>query len=234
MSQSRPTEKEINAFARAFVDNGGNKSAAWRAAFPGSTAADSTAWVSGCRFYKTPGVDEAIEQARADTREAAKKKFDITIEDVLERWWSIATADPRELARVEKVACRYCHGFDHDYQWVDEKEFENRADKEADDWGGYGYSTTLQPASGCPRCHGKGTDAVWLADSRNLSKSGTALYAGAEMTRSGIKVKMQDQQAALRNLAHALGAFTDNVNVRSPDGSMTPTVVERRIVDPKA
>ena len=232
MTQAKPTEVEKNTFARAYVNNGGSKTAAWKTAFPGSSAADATIWSVASAFYKKPGVREAIEAAEAETREAAKKKFDITIEEVLNRWWSIATADPRELARVEHIACRHCHGFDHEYQWINEKEFEAAIVNDKDDWGGYGYSTKLRPVESCPNCHGRGYDHVEVTDSRDLSPKAALLYAGVEQTKHGIKVKTHDQGAALRNIAHAMGAFTDNVNHRSPDGSMTPTVIERRIVDP--
>ena len=232
MGQKKPTEKEKSVYAREVVNNGGNKSAAWRAAFPDSIAASGSVWNAACAFSKLPGVAEAVAAAEAETREAAKKKFDITIEEVLNRWWSIVTADPRELARVEHIACRYCHGFDHEYQWINEKEFEAAIVNDKDDWGGYGYSTKLRPVEGCPNCHGRGYDHVEITDSRDLSPKAALLYAGVEQTKHGIKVRTHDQGAALRNIAHAMGAFTDNVNHRSPDGSMTPTVIERRIVDP--
>src|SRR5689334_9064698 len=38
----------------------------------------------------------------------------------------LATADPREIAEVRRVACRYCHGIDHDYQFKDREYREAR------------------------------------------------------------------------------------------------------------
>jgi len=45
------------------------------------------------------------------------------------------------------------------------------------------------------------------------------------------KIKFSDKKGALDSLARSLGMFVDKVDHTSSDGSMTPTVIERRIVD---
>lgn len=46
------------------------------------------------------------------------------------------------------------------------------------------------------------------------------------------KIKFADKKGALDSVARCLGMFKDKVDHTSSDGSMTPTVIERRIVDP--
>lgn len=234
MGQKNPNKAEIETYAREYVANGGNQSGAWRATFPKSKSKPETVWRNANLFHKFPEVRKRIAEVEAETAAEVKEKYGARVEDVISLWWKIATADVRELSRVERIACRYCHGLDHEYQWVDEKEFQRSHDEDADDWGGYGYTTKLRPVEGCPRCHGEGLERVTLADSRDLSAEAALLYDGVELTRNGVKVKSLSRMDAMANLVRAMGGFTDNMNHRSPDGSMTPTVIERHIVDPKA
>jgi len=45
------------------------------------------------------------------------------------------------------------------------------------------------------------------------------------------KIKFVDKKGALDSVARCLGMFKDKMDHTSSDGSMTPTVIERRIVD---
>lgn len=150
----------------------------------------------------------------------------------------IALADPNELAAVRRVNCRHCNGVGHAYQYTDPTEFakavaavmdENvgrqsmrpkRAPKELPtDAGGYGFNSIADPHVNCPKCHGEGIARPWIADTRKLKGRARKLYAGYRITKDGrIEVKTRDQDAALANIAKALGMFTENVNVLQPGG----------------
>jgi phage terminase small subunit len=160
----------------------------------------------------------------------------ITAEKVLERWWQLATANPAEVSQYRRGACRYCHGFDNEYHWIDEAEFARQVkenpDRNLDDFGGYGFKRLARPADDCPRCEGEGIQEAWFADTRDLSPKAALLFDGVKRTVNGIEIKVKDQAAALVQVAKHLGMFTEQVDLSSKDGTMTPTAITRRIVDP--
>lgn len=233
MSQRRPDPGELDRYAYAYTTNGGDQSKAWREAFPNSKANDAGVHREASTFHKIPEVRRRIEEVRAEAHETAKEAFKMEVEDVLREWVMVAQADPAELAQRRRGACRYCHGFDNEYHWKDEKEFQASVDPNKDDFGGYGYRFTAKPAPDCPKCEGLGEAYNWTADTRDLSPNARKLFAGVKQTRDGTEIKMRDRDAALVNIAKYFGMFTENLNLSSPDGTMTPTVIERRVIDSK-
>lgn len=173
-----------------------------------------------------PVIADAIAAAQAERAERTQ----VTADQVLERLWSIATADARELSRVRRSPCRYCHGKHHHYQWVSKAEYaaalkqwetdvERAEEKELpapprpSDDGGYGYTLDARPNPACPACLGEGNVDVVLADSNDLSPAAALLYEGAKYTRTGIEVSVQNQMHALELVGKHLGMFTDRVDV---------------------
>ena len=84
MSQSTPTDAEIDTYSKDFLSHG-DKSKSWNAAFPKSKASKEAVNVSASRFHKFTKVLLRIEELRITTTEIAEKKFTITIEQRL-RW----------------------------------------------------------------------------------------------------------------------------------------------------
>lgn len=160
----------------------------------------------------------------------------ITAEKVLERWWQLATANPAEVSQFRRCACRYCHGFDNEYHWVDEAEFRKAVianpDKSLDDFGGYGFKRLARPAADCTKCEGEGLQETWYADTRDLSPQAALLFDGVKQTVNGLEIKVKSQEAALIQVAKHLGMFTEKLDLSSKDGTMTPTAITRRIIDP--
>ncbi len=181
-----------------------------------------------------PHVKEEIDRVLAER--AADIKFDAR--DVLRRLVSVATADPNEIVRYVRRNCRHCNGIDFQHQWIDEAEWAAAIDKVAREhdramkkWandggegappviniptadGGFGFNGKRQPVSDCPKCLGEGIEETWVADTRTLSASGRALYAGIKKTKDGIEVKMHDQQAALNLVMRHLGMLNDKLTV---------------------
>lgn len=183
---------------------------------------------------------------------ARSERTGITADQVLERWWAIANADVNDIIQFRRTACRYCHGIEHAYQWIDQREF-NRAmssyfSKLADgnavtdvatvmaaaptDGGGYGFSSKLEPVDTCPHCFGEGAGEVHALDTRKLNGPAKYLFAGVKVTQSGFEVKLHDKMKALDNVARHLGMFVDKVEHTVVDrAAMLAAARERANVD---
>jgi phage terminase small subunit len=149
---------------------------------------------------------------------------------VLEHWMDVAYADPNELMQIRRLNCRFCHGIDHQYQWIDEEEYERacesaRSEAESkskesgeevfpgmpSDTGGYGFNKLVDPNKNCPKCLGEGKVDLHIADTRKISMQARRLFAGVKQTQSGVEIKFRDQDKAMENIARHLGMFKDEV-----------------------
>jgi len=176
-------------------------------------------------LLRAPHVAAAV----AEAMEVRSKRVAVTADMVLERWWKIATADPRELTQYRRTACRYCYGEGHDFQWIDEVEFQaavadavERKKPAPRKAGGFGYVEIADAHPQCPRCNGEGIGRAHGKDTRHLSASASLLFDGVKETRDGVEIKTLDRMKAFENVARHLGMFVDKVEHTSPDGSMTP------------
>lgn len=206
-------------FAMAFVgEANGDASAAYRLSYTVDGSKENTIRSAATKVLQRPAVQRFI----ASLRRRVADKFEITQLDILRHWWGIATADPGELINAERRCCRFCHGVNFEYQWIDAKEWaetmarelaaaerEKREPNIPSDAGGYGFDHTYSPVEACPQCRGDGSIFVQIADTRTLSPAGKLLYRGIKQTNHGIQVLMADQDAALVNIAKALGVFGD-------------------------
>jgi phage terminase small subunit len=168
---------------------------------------EKTAYSIGSELLNKPEIDEAIEEHK----EAAARVATLNAEWVLNRWMLIAGADPRELIHTRVGCCRHCWGIDHKREWM-EHEYATALNEAMQSMllppefeGGLGYSPTREPNPDCPKCKGEGLPRTWLADSRKLSRSAAALFAGVKQTKDGIEIKMHSQPEALKSLADYLG-----------------------------
>ena len=105
-----------------------------------------------------PHIQNAIQKARASQLDGSQ----IFADEVLRRWWLLATSDAREIIQMRVVNCRYCWGFAHHYQYRDDREMEERrrahminqkrlAPHERlafDDLGGTGFDGLADPCRG--------------------------------------------------------------------------------------
>lgn len=74
------------------------------------------------------------------------------------------TFDANQLSQYRRGSCRYCWGFDDQYQWHDAVEYEKtrlealeRKRRELVDVEGYVSGHTSAPNPACPRYNGDGT-----------------------------------------------------------------------------
>lgn len=121
-----------------------------------------------------------VQAAIAAGRKRIAERVTMTTADVMSEWVKIATADPNELVSVVMGPCQVCRRLPGDPAHDDDP---------------------------CPRCLGEGEPRTVLRDTRALSPSARALYAGAKQTQHGIEIKMRDQDKALDSIARALGMF---------------------------
>ena len=79
MSQTRPTELEVDTYARAFVLDGKSKSDAWRITFPDSNAKPETVNTRAKQFHKLRPISVRIEELKAQAKAEFEKNFGATL-----------------------------------------------------------------------------------------------------------------------------------------------------------
>lgn len=176
---------------------------------------ERTAHSIGHELLRKPEIQAAIAEKMAER----SKRVEVTADRVLEEWWAIATADPNELIEYRRTCCRHCYGENFDYQRTTrerERDYEAWAKKQTkaskeEFWeaGGIGFDGRKPPNPSCPECFGEGIERVFAKDTRYLSKSGRALYAGVKQTKDGLEIKMHGKMDALANVARHLGMFDE-------------------------
>ena len=210
--------KKQELFVKEYLIDLNATQAAIRAGYSKKTAQEI-----GAQNLSKLMIAEAI-QVEMDKR---AERTEITQDMVLNRWWKIATADPRSLIAYHRESCRYCYGEGHKYQWKDESEFEAKyaaavkSQEEnpdeihiiPDNEGGYGFNPTLTPHAKCPECFGLGNGRAIAKDTRTIDEDAAVLYAGVKTSKEGLEIKMQDQGKALENVAKHLGMFTDKLEI---------------------
>lgn len=223
--------EELNHQERLFVDayvaTLDARASALQAGYSTTTARTKAfLWVSSSMLK--PHVYAAVREKMA----LKSENLLITQQMVMERLWRIATADPNDLIELRRIACRFCHGEGFAYQWTDQEFAKACSDAEKsgsaipDFAGGFGFDTRKDPHPDCPECNGLGVEQVVPKDTRDLNPSARALYAGVEVTKQGLKIKTQDQVAALQLVGKHLGMFVDRKELSGPDGApLMPTTI---------
>lgn len=84
MSQSKPTESEIDVYAGHYVLHG-DQSAAFRVVFPNSKAKAETIHTAASLLHAIPKVHQRIEELKAKVREVAESEFKIDAAWVLKQ-----------------------------------------------------------------------------------------------------------------------------------------------------
>jgi phage terminase small subunit len=221
------TPKQLK-FARLVFEHG-NATQAYKQSYSVDNMKETTIGNAASELLQNPEIVAYLQEMKDDAAYVAQ----LNVAWILKRYMMIATADPNELIESRNVCCRYCHGIDHNYQWVDEKEWideltavlafnadiENLSSSKRPPFrpvptsdGGFGFWGTNGPHSECPKCFGKGTLDIHVHDSRKLKGSAKLLYAGIKTTASGVEVKMRDQDGALAKLAEFMGLTGKGAN----------------------
>lgn len=141
---------------------------------------------------------------------------ELTALHILQTWSALATVDVSEIVRVERRCCRFCHGIDHRFQWVNDEEWAHAVAIDLDTKkpprgceGGFGFDPKARPSESCHACHGEGDPFVFLADYRDLSPAARLLYNGAKHGKYGIEVMMRDRDKLMEMAGKYLGMFKE-------------------------
>ena len=160
---------------------------------------------------------------------------------VLQEIADVAFSSAADFVKLNRYCCRYCHGFENKYQWIDEKEFESSVARfnvnlaiydqldvvrkastvkpvEPNDQGGYEFKKYLPPDPYCPECNGKGVDDLELVPIDKVPARSLKLFAGAKHGKYGIEYQFHSKTDHLRMLADAMGLFTKKVELSTPNG----------------
>ena len=126
--RSAQKEKDVNAlvesdgltaqqriFVAEYLKDRNATQAAIRAGYSAKTAEQI-----GYQLLQKTSVAAAIAQQQ----KASLMRTLASADEVLANMWQLATFDTNELSQYRRGACRYCHGFGHNYQWRDMVEFE--------------------------------------------------------------------------------------------------------------
>src|SRR5216684_4156929 len=174
-----------------------------------------------------------VQQAIAVERSRRATRTNIYADEVLRRWWLLATADVRELVQIRRVCCRHCYGIDNRYQFTKDelrravqrhqqiqldRHIPENSWVEFDDHGGDGYNGTAPPAADCTECFGEGIPSVWLEDSRNYSPAAAILFDGVKVSKDGaLELKLRDRSGALDKVAQHLGMLVQRQAIMTID-----------------
>lgn len=227
-------------FAREWFECG-DMSEAFRRSYDVGNMSDSSIGSAASRLSKNDEVLAYVAQLTQDAEYVAQ----LSKAWVLKQYMQIATADVNELIESRRICCRYCHGIDHAYQWIDETEWAialaqaielneqaaaaSRGRKIKSNPlptfdGGGGFWGNTAPHPECPKCFGNGEMQVHVHDTRKLKGAAKLLYAGVKQTANGIEIKTRNQDEALAFLARYLGLDKNTLEVSGPDGAPLQTI----------
>lgn len=121
-----------------------------------ATAAAARAGYSDPNYGRQLITNPNVAQAIAQQQKGSIARTLGSADEVLAQMWQLATFDANQLSQYRRVACRYCWGFGHHYQWRDAVEYEEerleaveRKRREPVDVGGYGYDHNREPNPAC-------------------------------------------------------------------------------------
>lgn len=231
-ADSAADRARVEAFANAYVESK-NYAAAYRAAFPCEGMSAASVWTAASRYARHAVV---VAATRAKL-EAAAKAVIVTVAELLQHQYEIATADPREVVWTSEHACRYCWGADNQYQWRDMDEYDLACAAAIDEAvklglaqpvmpkmaGLFGFTAHRPPNAECEHCVGVGHPRTHVADMRRLTGPAAKLIKGVKQDRFGaITVELHDQQKALDACNRIVGAYKDALTVHAPPPAAQP------------
>lgn len=214
------TAEQVRFVFELCADSAGNGTQAYLRVFGAHGNMDkSVAAAAASRLRKNPEVKHLI----GVVTEARLKKLELSAEDVLRDLFHVATTDTNEIIEWRIGACRYCHGFNHEYQRTRAefaRDLEAYMTEHAEDdplgmrfrvRGGDGYMRTRRPVPECPECCGEGVGREYMHDTRDLGPGARTLYAGVQRTKGGFKALMRDKDRSIELAAKHLGIAKEKV-----------------------
>lgn len=193
------------AFCHEYIVDKNGTQAAIRAGYSKKTAGSQA-----FDLLQKPEIQSCISELMAKRF----AKLDIKADELIARYYEIATADPARLTQLHVGACRHCYGRDFKFQWRTEREWMEAVTEATEKKkpaptcdGGFGYRKTATANPDCPECEGLGRPYTVFADTRLMNDQDRALFRGVKQTQFGIEYKLADQTHALDQLAEAIHLF---------------------------
>lgn len=190
-------------FVAEYLKDRNATQAAIRAGYSAKTAEQI-----GYQLLQKTSVAAAIDKQQ----KASLMRTLASADEVLAQMWQLATFDANELSQYRRGACRYCHGFGHNYQWRDMVEFEEhrlkaieKKGKDPVDVGGYGYDHNREPNPACPRCNGDGIGQPYFADTRKLPPVSRLAYSGIKLGKNGVEITAISRERMYEAVMKRLG-----------------------------
>lgn len=190
-------------------------------------ASPRSAYEMGSRWLKKVEVRDAIAIGIAGRIARTEVTADLIVKELAK----IAFADATELMAIRRTCCRYCWGgpeFLYTETPAERRVRQRKHDHAmalaeqgrgaAPDWDStilVGFRRTADPNPECPECCGDGLVSLLLSDTRFVSPEARALFAGAQITRHGIKVSVHDKLRALEMLGQHFGLFDQKGNANA-------------------
>lgn len=185
--------------AQALVANCGDEQAAYKLAFAEASEGKSAYKIK--RMFDTLVKKDAEFWRRvAELQKPVEQQIALNAVGVMNEWTQIALGD---YAAVTSVA----------------SEFGSCRCGDDDDKDGAEVLGPTCEACGAPRVRIK---YVKIADTDELTPAQRKLFISAEQTKNGIKVHLRDPDAALSNIAKALGMFNEQYNITQTNVIMPP------------
>lgn len=213
------------AFARHYVLCNNATKAYLQARGDGYNATRGAARVAAWEIANRPHVLRRVREF--ESLAAAAVVFDVAAILDHDRQIVEGFKHADEISQHIWQCCRYCHGIEHKFQWIDYTEYltalseaeakneERRARKLGehplpDDEGGYGFLPGNEPNLMCPKCEGRGNAVTVIADTTKLEGPARAVVKGVKVTANGIEVVWHDVDKAKERLLRAAGVFKDD------------------------
>lgn len=185
--------------AQALVANCGDEQAAYKLAFAEASEGKSAYKIK--RMFDTLVKKDAEFWRRvAELQKPVEEKIALNAIGVMNEWTQIALGDFTAITSVRSHFQACSCGAD--------------ADRDAGE--------VLEA-----KCAACGNDRprikyVYLSDTAELTPAQRKLFISAEQTKNGIKVHLRDPDAALSNIAKALGMFNEQYNITQTNIVMPP------------
>jgi len=230
------------------VFEGQSTSDAYKAAYIWSGLTQKQIQQKGDLLFRKPHIEHRIDQHRQNAAAVAGITKSLILREIVDQ----AFVDPGRIMYTKTYCCRHCHGFDHNYQWTDAREFaqafanyefalseyEKKKSEgkiiselppvEPNDLGGYEFKKNLPPDPHCPNCDGEGHDTRnFVRPTSELSPVERRAIAGISNTKYGVKVELQPRTPLLKMIAEHLGLFDRPAQGRATDDpAAQPTTPE--------
>jgi phage terminase small subunit len=211
-------------------------SKAYQRVCPNVTA--GAASVSACRLLAEAKVNALI----SEKAKAIADKLEESGVKALKQMHLAAYGDARKLSEPRVGACRYCHGIDFGFQRTTAErksahiEYLEKCAVIAategvpmppfDEMGGVGFHAGKPPHPDCPHCAGEGVARVAIKDGRSFDAEALAIYAGAEVTKTGIKVSGVDRLKPLDMIARHENLYKADNSIEITADSIPPELLE--------